>query len=341
MIQVRTYAKQRTGPDMGLVHIAIGDIYRERNQLSEAKASYETGINLCRPFEAWRAAVTSGVIGTAHILAAEGRTDEAIEALLEIEKHAVDALDTGYIRSNLSRLYLAGKSYDDAARWAIDRGIPALEEGEYVQEFEALTIVRILLAQALLEAQGTRVMRVSTDPLGQADDLLAYVDQAAISGGRMARIVESAVLRALLLAARQESSGALKQLQEALSLAEPENYVRLFVDEGRPMYQLLMTLRTRPISSSISADYLNTIRDAFPLSVRQSVSQGSLTGVKLTKSESNTLRLLASERSIEEIAAELSVAVSTVRTYSKRIYSKLDAHSRAEAVYRARELNLI
>jgi LuxR family maltose regulon positive regulatory protein len=134
----------------------------------------------------------------------------------------------------------------------------------------------------------------------------------------------------------QETTHAVQRLEAALVLAEPEGYVRLFVDEGLPMYQLLMMLRTRPISSSISVDYLNTLRDAFPRSFHQTPAESTLTA-----SEYNALRLLASERSIEEIAAELSVAVSTVRTYAKRIYSKLDAHSRAEAVYRARELKLL
>lgn len=71
------------------------------------------------------------------------------------------------------------------------------------------------------------------------------------------------------------------------------------------------------------------------------LDQIELRGETLTERELETLQLLATDHSTEEIADRLAVSLSTIRTYCKRIYSKLDVHSRAEAVYRARELNLI
>ena len=73
----------------------------------------------------------------------------------------------------------------------------------------------------------------------------------------------------------------------------------------------------------------------------RAANAGSLPGNILTERELRTLRLLATERSIEDIAAEMIISVSTVRTYAKRIYSKLDVHSRAEAAYRAKELKIL
>jgi LuxR family maltose regulon positive regulatory protein len=148
--------------------------------------------------------------------------------------------------------------------------------------------------------------------------------------------MEIVALKAMVHVIKQETREALDCLSQTLTLAEPEGHIRLFVDEGAPMISLLTLLLTkRP--SSISTDAINVILSAFPQSAITNVPYGGA----LTDSELRALRLLATEREISEIAEELSVSISTVRTYAKRIYSKLDAHSRAEAVYRARELKLL
>jgi LuxR family maltose regulon positive regulatory protein len=338
-----TYAAARTGPDMGAVYISMGEIFREQNQLEQAASLLKQGITRCHPFEAWRTALMTGLMTSAQILAAEGHLDEAVDRLLDIEKQYPFAspLEKARLESVRTRLQLQQGNFQAAAQWAMNSGLSAIADPDYTHEFDLLTFIRVLLTQAALDEQGMRVERLSAAPLQDADRLLHKLYQAAHSGGRMGRVIEIYMLQALAHAVDSDMTAALKWLQEALALAEPEGYVRVFVDEGLPMYRLLMLLRTRPVSSSISDDYLNALRDAFPRSVRQLAAELSPSGTALTEGELNTLRLLASDRSIEEIAAELSVAVSTVRTYTKRIYSKLDAHSRAEAIYRARELNLV
>jgi LuxR family maltose regulon positive regulatory protein len=169
---------------------------------------------------------------------------------------------------------------------------------------------------------------------------LQVLCRSALSGGRSGRIVEIRMLQALVQAQRQETAGALAWLEEALVLAEPEGYVRLFADEGQPLFHLLSVLSSKA-HSPVSPGYLQQILAAFPSSADTLGQTGIPPGNRLTESELRTLRLLATERPIKEIAAELSVSVSTVRTYSKRIYGKLDVHSRAEAVYRAKELQLL
>jgi LuxR family maltose regulon positive regulatory protein len=341
--QAAEYTDGRTGPDMGMVYIGIGEVYREQNKLEMAKDFLQRGVASCRPFEAWRTSVVMGEIGVARVVAAGGQLDEAGNMLLDIEKQYphVSLFEAARLESVQTRLYLRQGNFSAAARWAQRSGLSDMADADYMHEFDRLTFIRVLLAQAALEAQGLRALRLAADPIQAADRHLQNLYQAALAGGRMSRILEIHILHALLHTINQETTHAVQRLEAALVLAEPEGYVRLFVDEGLPMYQLLMMLRTRPISSSISVDYLNTLRDAFPRSFHQTPAESALIGSTLTASEYNALRLLASERSIEEIAAELSVEVSTVRTYAKRIYSKLDAHSRAEAVYRARELKLL
>lgn len=340
--QMQDFAAKRTGPDMGLVYINIGEVYREQNRLEQAKTYLKQGLELCRPFEAWHTGVASGVISLARLLAAEGFHEQALKTLLEIEKQPGPAtpLEQARLESMRARLLLAQGDYRAAAHWARRSGLSASAEVDYAHEFDYLTLVRVLIAQAALEAQGMHPASLATDPLNDADNLLDHLYNAAQSGGRLGRIIELKMLQALTRALRHDTTEALHYLEEALSLAEPEGYVRLFADEGRPLYQLLTRLSTKPLLT-ISADYMNMVLAAFPPSPPQAVQPGSLPGSTLTERELKTLRLLATELSIEAIAVEMIVSVSTVRTYAKRIYSKLDVHSRAEAVYRAKELKFL
>jgi LuxR family maltose regulon positive regulatory protein len=104
------------------------------------------------------------------------------------------------------------------------------------------------------------------------------------------------------------------------------------VDLGAPMYHLLIRLKRQEGAS----DYVNQILAAFPLATRETTLIDPL-----TERELQVLRLLATELSTQELAKEMVVSLATVRTHTKRIYSKLDAHSRLEAVQRAQELGLL
>lgn len=338
--QTGEYTDRRNGPDVGMVYIAISEIYLEQHQLQVAKDLLQRGIALCRPFEAWHTALMAGEIGMAEVMMAEGHLDDAMKLLRDVEKQYPN-IKTPYLESIRTRVQLKLGNYKAAAQWAQRSRLSDLDHSNYAHEFDLLTFIRVLLAQASLEMQGIHAVRVSDTPMQDADRLLKNLYRLTQAGGRVGRTIEVCMLQALTHAIKSDTSSAIKWLREALILAEPEGYIRMFVDEGLPMYQLLVMLRTRPISSSISLEYLNALRAAFPQSLRQTAAESSAIGGTLTESELQTLRLLASNHSIEDIAAELSVAVSTVRTYAKRIYSKLDVHSRAEAVYRARELNLV
>jgi len=340
--QARDYAEQRTGPDMGLVYISIGQVYREQNQLEQAKTYLQQGLGLCRPFDAWRAAVTTGVISLARVLAAEGHHDQAMKTLQGIEKCPSTAtpLERANLESSRTRLLLAQGNFNAAAHWARRSGLSPEDETDYEREAHYLILIRVLIAQAALEAGGIHPLSLATDPLQDADSLLERLHGAALAGRRMGRVIEIRFLQALSRSLQQKTKLALNGLEEALSLAEAEGYLRLFVDEGWPAYQLLTLLSTKP-ALSISSDYLGAILAAFPQSLSQSKQTDIRPGNTLTNRERQTLHLLATERSFEGIAAEMTVSVSTVRTYAKRIYSKLDVHSRAEAVYRAKELMLL
>jgi LuxR family maltose regulon positive regulatory protein len=223
-------------------------------------------------------------------------------------------------RLNLTRAVSTGDagSLEAVEQWAEARGLRTDGEIKSLNdEFEHLVWVRLLIIQ--------------NEP-DQALKLLARLLQAAEDGGRTARVIEILVLQALALEVQGEEEEALAALERALSLAEPEGYVRTFVDEGEPMVKLLRQAKAH----GIAPDYASQLLDAFEV---ETEDEGLVE--PLSDRELEVLRFLNTDLSAPEIAAELVVSVNTVRTHIKRIYSKLDVHSRYEAVERAKELNLL
>jgi LuxR family maltose regulon positive regulatory protein len=138
---------------------------------------------------------------------------------------------------------------------------------------------------------------------------------------------------------------ALVPLQRALRLAEPEDYVRVFVDEGPPMAILLLEAATRGIMPGYTARLLAASGAEQPRSADPAPLPASATSQHpiepLSERELEVLRLFKTELSGPEIANELMIAVSTVRTHTKSIFGKLDVTNRRAAVKRAAELDLI
>ena len=137
-------------------------------------------------------------------------------------------------------------------------------------------------------------------------------------------------------------AAALASLQRALALAEPEGYVRMFVDEGMPMAQLLREAAKQGIIPS----YVHQLLAAFgetgkagEAEVRTSSTQALIE--PLSERELEVLRLLGTELSGPEVANELMVSLNTMRTHTRNIYNKLGVDNRRAAVRRAEELHLL
>jgi LuxR family maltose regulon positive regulatory protein len=133
---------------------------------------------------------------------------------------------------------------------------------------------------------------------------------------------------------------ALAPLERALTLAEPEGYVRSFVDEGPPMAGLLKQLHRK----GVAADYVAQILAAFEDATKEeepAPSRAEGLVEPLSKRELEVLRLLGTELNGPEIARELVVSLNTMRTHTKNIYSKLGVNNRRAAVRRAEELDLL
>ena len=150
------------------------------------------------------------------------------------------------------------------------------------------------------------------------------------------------VLQAVALHAYGEMDNAVQMLGEALGMAEPEGFIRIFVDEGAPMEALLREAAKQVITPSyvhqVLADFVQVGVDT---DTEGSVPHSQLLIEPLSERELEVLRLLGTELNGPEVASELMVSLNTMRTHTKNIYSKLGVNNRRAAVHRAEELHIL
>ncbi|UCC62854.1 MAG: tetratricopeptide repeat protein, partial [Anaerolineae bacterium] len=233
-----------------------------------------------------------------------------------------------------ARLRLAQGDVAAASQWAQDIGLGADEEISFQYGFMYVTLARVRVAQGRLD---------------EALSLLARLLEMAETVGAMGQAIEILVLQALALQAQGQADQALAALERALSLAEPGGYVRTFVDEGPPMGELLRQAVARGIAVDYAGWLLATWDEEMKDRGRRTEERDSsfvhrpspVLVEPLSQRELEVLRLLTTSLSSTEIADELVISVSTVRSHIKNIYGKLDVHRRMDAVQRAEELGLL
>ncbi len=321
------------------MHVGMSELYREYNDLNAAEKhllkSKELGeLNgLPKNPYRWR-------VATAHLLETRGEWDDALDLLDEAEKLYVGDFSPN-VRPTLAlkaRVWIRQGELERALDWARERKLSIAEEPSYLREFEQITFVRILLAQS----QSDHSDNLLDDAIGFLSRLLKAADE----GGRVGSVIEILILQALAHQMREDVPAALSALERALKLAEPENYIRIFVNEGAAMAALLREVAARKI---MPEDYTGSLLSAFEaerkgLDVETPLFVAPVSGSlieALSQRELDILRLFKTELSGPEIAQELVIALSTVRTHTKSIYSKLNVNSRRAAVKRAIELGLI
>ncbi len=214
-----------------------------------------------------------------------------------------------------------------ASRWVQETGASVDDEISIGLRYKHILLTRILIAQGELE---------------DAHCLLARLLKMAESTGLTGSVIEILILRALALQAQGKVEQALAALERALSLAEPGGYLRVFIDEGAPMGELLRRAMVRGIAPEYVGKLLAAFGFRFPTSAKSKVEiRKSKIIEPLSQRELEVLRLLTTSLSSTEIAEELLIAPSTVRSHIKSIYGKLNVHKRIAAVERARELGLL
>ena len=309
------------------MYVGISTILRERGDLDGAGRQLllagELGDENGLPQNCYRSRVA-----LAAIRRAQGDPEGALELLTEAERLYVGDFspDVRPVAAIKARIWVAQDRLSEAFDWARKRSLSAEDELSYLREFEHVTLARMLLAGRAREDGSVQ----------RGLNLLERLLQAAEDGGRTAGVIEVLILQALGHQARGDVRAALAQLARALALAEPEGYVRIFIDEGAPMAKLLEAAAGQAIAPA----YVRRLLSAFgPAEARTAARQPLVE--PLSARELEVLRLLAGDLDGPGIAAELVVSLNTVRSHTKSIYAKLAVNSRREAVRRTVELDLL
>jgi LuxR family maltose regulon positive regulatory protein len=274
-------------------------------------------------------------IAQARLKESAGDLDAAIELLDEAKSFYFKTLmpHTRPLEAIKARIYLKQGRLSKVEEWVNKQGLSVDDELFYFREFEHITLARVLLAE----------YRNNQDEYLKALKLLERLLKAAEDGKRLGSVLQILVAQVLAYQVKGDLSKAHASLEHALALAQPEGFFRIFIDEGEPLRALLMDFRgsiekqSRGNNHELS-NYVDKLLSGFTQPIH--IQPSSLIE-PLSQRELDILRLFKTELSGPEIAQELVVALSTVRTHTKSIYSKLGVNNRRAAVNRATELNLI
>jgi LuxR family maltose regulon positive regulatory protein len=336
-------------PIAGMALIGLGEIFREWNDLETATRYLEDGIEL---------ALQWGQIGALDGYIALARTHQALGdadgTAGQIQK-AIDLaamfdtteLDDRFVAAHQARLRIiqALREPTPGGTVAGDEGFPesVLSWGKWDETEERggddFTF------RYVCEIEGFSQARLSIGQ-GRPAEALATLEQLrpGMQGQeRRAGLIELRMLEALALQARGEGARAIAALEDALDMAGPEGYVRLFVDEG----QLMARLLRRAAAQGVAPEYVGRLLAAFRPAQVEAARQTTLPAgaaplvEPLVERELQVLRLIAAGLTNREIGEELFIATSTVKWHVNNLYGKLEVHNRTQAVARARELQLI
>jgi LuxR family maltose regulon positive regulatory protein len=322
-------------PTVAMAYVGMAEVFYQRNQLDQALRHATAAVPLGQQLVSTQTAAT-GLATLAWARQALGDRSAAREAIEEayhlIPANQVAALHNP-VPAERARLVLAQDDLQAALDWVTARRLSDTDEICYAHERDYLVFARVLLAQHAPD----RALR-----------LLERLDAMAQDQARLESVIEARSLVAMALAALGERAQAQATLGEALAMARPEGYVRIFADEGAPMAALLRHINgeLRPFALQVLAAFSRTESPGLrtdsaepPDSVLS--PQSSILVEPLTERELDVLRALAAGQSNRAIAQQLYLSVATVKVHLKHIYGKLAVNSRTEALARAHELNLL
>ncbi len=326
-------------PAAGIAYVGLAEVAYQRNELDAALRHASEGIRACRQMN-FTQPLATGLATLAWIRQAQGDAAGAREAMGAAGQAGPGPGVVGLLNpvpAQRARLQLAQGNVAAAARWPQECGLRPDDEPGYPREPEYLVLARVLLAQ---------------DHPDPALALLERLRAAAAAQDRTGSIIEIQALQALALAAAGDEDAAVDALAQALTLACPQGYVRVFADEGPPMAALLGRLvaarkagqaPARDVPLGCLALLLRAFGQPPAVSGAERAAAAAVPGLveHLTPREREILVLLAAGTPNSRIAEELVVTLDTVKKHVSHLLGKLGAANRTEAVTRARQLGLI
>ena len=317
-------SRQRSAAETAGYHVGVGVIQLQWNDLDSAEQHLRRAVDLISgAFTVEADQVTDSYVYLARLQQARGRPAEARATLAEFaglaRRRALFSLLVDRGEAEQARLALRESDLTAAIGWA-----ESWEHGAGTPDFrcedQQLILARVRLAQARLSPTGSRPDEV--------ESLLDRLLEGARTGGRSDSVIEILALKALAQRALHHP-GAVPTLERALQLAEPEGYVRVFLDEGEPMAALLAELLTsrrrtaRPPQDDRVLSHIRRLLVAFETTAGPASTGGHPLLEPLTTREAEVLELIALGLSNAEIGERLFVATSTVKSYTSSIFRRL------------------
>lgn len=334
------------------LHVGLAELDRELDDIVSAEAHLETAKvlgerrSITENRHRWYVAMAQVRAATGDHAACRQMLDQA-EALHRPGFYP----DLRPLAAMRARVSIAAGDLAAAEEWANDHNVSATDDASFLREYEHLTLVRLLLARHHRDSASGGGRAGDPVALGQASALLnrLYADAESTRPGSL---LEIGVLRALAHHVRGHRAEALAELDEALTRApEPESYVRLFLDEGAPMLALLEDAAYGQRNGELDTAHDHARRlietdhsdqpAATPGAANAAPGSRPVLVDPLSGREIEVLRLLDSDLTGPEVARQLFVSLNTLRTHTKRIFTKLDVKNRSAAVRRGRELGLL
>jgi len=311
----------------------LGLLLYELNALGEAEPYMRGALEICQAIghPLLQAYVQAGLAHLTQTVGDAGAAAQNMERAVNLARSLNLPATLRVIEAYQTHLWLRQGSLGAAVEWA---GAYAREPEDQTRPLTPLDFAPFALARVWL-AQGRTA---------EVMELLARLHHAAEAVGNRRAMLWALMLQALTRHAQSRNAEALATLEQALTIAEPEGYVRLFVDEGEPMRLLISDFRLKIDDGRLRA-YADQLLAAFPnplpvTNIQSPILQSSLVE-PLSDRELGVLRLLASGLSDRAIAEKLVLAIGTVKKHLNNIYGKLGAHTRTQALVRAKELNLL
>ena len=340
-------------------YFGLASLYYEWSELEEAERCLSQGIaQVLGTITVDADVITWGYITLARLRQANGDGTGALEALKTLAQLAEQRKFQSYLKARIAaaqaRIWLAQGDLPDSIHWAENNGIrPTDEDVPYYREAEYLTLARVQIAQGREHPEAL--------PLQEIITLLNRLLQAAETGSRIGSVIEILGLRAQAHSVLKTRADALSDIERALLLAEPEGFIRSFVDEGESLRVLISEFRSmagkqqsrmRLVKQSTLLNYVDRLLSAFSvrspviapgprISEQAQYRQGDSLQVTLSERELEVLRLIAGGASNRDIAEKLVIANPTVKRHVSNIFNKLGVSSRTQAVAAGREIGLI
>ncbi len=327
LIRLVSTSEQPQTEMAGRVYAIWGDILCEWNELDRSETLLRKAVDLSLR-EGNVAALGFSYFYLLRVLLAKQNIGAMEEILHQLEALAQEASVPIWISKNTvtwkSWVLIIQGRLEEAEQLLREVAISADHDLGYWGEGEFLTLARLLIAQG--------------HP-AEADKLMGRLYSGADAHGQLGLMIVCLCIRAVACEAQGLREEAITFLEKALSFAEPEGFIQIFIEEGPPMARLIYEVAARGFAPQYTGRLLAAFAHVLPPD-RQSAHAKEMVE-PLSQRELDVMHLLTDGLSNQQIAARLYLSLRTVKFHTGNIYSKLGVKSRTEAVARARFLGLL